>query len=941
MLLIKYIISRGLQGCDYVKKLGFRLVLLILLISMLVSFTYIRNKEDMIPTISKGLDTSPIMIIKKDNILYNVMYPYVDKMDMLTGDCYTNFNSDQVIELYMTSTSKTAKITYEIIDTLTGRSVIKSNINKRNIIIKDDHTIANLIIPKLDKKDYPYVLNINYNDRGKTSLKYYQHFYLDDNKIIDEINEKVMNFHNATFDKNKKMVSSLVTGTGTSESGSFNYVNNNSPLDSIIWDYEKDIVKMNEPIIRITNIDNNNSIYHVELSYTIAVRANHEFEYWDFVEKYEIAGREQPRINSFERKGYTKTDPYFDKASKQIIVGSGDNDIISSKEQSDNMRFYSFVKNNQLWLFDNTTNKLTKVFGFDKLDSDYIVDNYNAHKIKINSLDDEGNINYIVYGYMNTGKYQGDNGISLYEFNYYLGNNENLGFVNLPYGFDKMDYYINSYIYRPKGNNLMYTILDGGLYQFNFANRSVVNITDDIPFNKDNITITRDRKAIFWNENSNIKLNKNVKCIIINGSSAEEVNINDDTYNNNLIGNYKDYIIIGYYDVHETIEKLNGEVNYYYNKVQVLDSTGKVIQECIPTTGTFYSNVEISINGIKLTTVKKVKTINANPRYSKVKTQTVKQEEFVLNTKDKEITYIIDTIESPLGYDIITINSDNFEECDEVEKKNTIKNTYQGNKRIKYNPASIDEHYQLINQGKIKAVYDNMTQALNAKKEYGYNSYILKSDRDNNKIMYQSDFRSSMKIQGIPVIPQKPELPRGCEVTSLAMLLNHYRTDKLDKMQLANEVIKDSTKYTIVDGMINFGDPHSGFVGDIANVANKGYSVYNEPIVELAEKYSPDILNISGSNFEDVLYYVGTGKPVWVSSPNIYNKVPMSSIQQWVTPNGIMEISYTSHSVLVIGYDDKYVYFNDPSKNMLRKKPRKDFKNGWEDMGRQAILIYK
>ncbi|RUQ24224.1 hypothetical protein ELQ35_21975 [Peribacillus cavernae] len=39
---------------------------------------------------------------------------------------------------------------------------------------------------------------------------------------------------------------------------------------------------------------------------------------------------------------------------------------------------------------------------------------------------------------------------------------------------------------------------------------------------------------------------------------------------------------------------------------------------------------------------------------------------------------------------------------------------------------------------------------------------------------------------------QYPELPRGCEVTSLAMLL-HYYDVKVSKMELADKVKKDPT----------------------------------------------------------------------------------------------------------------------------------------------------
>ncbi len=141
--------------------------------------------------------------------------------------------------------------------------------------------------------------------------------------------------------------------------------------------------------------------------------------------------------------------------------------------------------------------------------------------------------------------------------------------------------------------------------------------------------------------------------------------------------------------------------------------------------------------------------------------------------------------------------------------------------------------------------------------------------------------------------------------------------------------------------MVHFGNVHEGFVGDMYSVNKKGYAVYHEAIVELANKYMPGkVLNITGSELDHVLYYVGKGYPVWVISPNIYQKVPSTSIQQWLTPQGAIEMSYTQHSVLITGYDKDYIYFNDPSKNMVLKRRIEAFRAGWESFGNQAILVY-
>jgi len=187
-----------------------------------------------------------------------------------------------------------------------------------------------------------------------------------------------------------------------------------------------------------------------------------------------------------------------------------------------------------------------------------------------------------------------------------------------------------------------------------------------------------------------------------------------------------------------------------------------------------------------------------------------------------------------------------------------------------------------------------------------------------------------------PEIPQNPELPRGCEVTSLAMLL-HYFGINADKMELAGKISKNDAAYEVVDGAVHYGDPNDGFVGDIYSTSGMGLGVYHGPVFRLLAEYAPrTAMDLTGCEFADLLFLLENGAPVWVIVNAAYEALPASDFLTWQTAGGPIKVTYSEHSVLVTGYDDKYVYFNDPL-GIAGKARRAGFIAAWEQMGRQAV----
>lgn len=221
----------------------------------------------------------------------------------------------------------------------------------------------------------------------------------------------------------------------------------------------------------------------------------------------------------------------------------------------------------------------------------------------------------------------------------------------------------------------------------------------------------------------------------------------------------------------------------------------------------------------------------------------------------------------------------------------------------------------------------------------GITKYVEKLTFFNIQSGKQVEFNREEKIilSKVPFIQQLPELDRGCEVTSLAMMLQ-YAGITVDKMKLANEIKKVDF---MNDGVR--GNPNEGFVGNIYTFSESGYGVYHGPLFQLAKKYLPNkAVDLTGKSIEELYKSVKAGQPVVMITNATFAPLDEDEFTTWETNNGDVSITYNEHCVVLIGYDQESVYIRDPLKDSLDVKvPREKFEQAWVQMGSQAISYMK
>lgn len=156
----------------------------------------------------------------------------------------------------------------------------------------------------------------------------------------------------------------------------------------------------------------------------------------------------------------------------------------------------------------------------------------------------------------------------------------------------------------------------------------------------------------------------------------------------------------------------------------------------------------------------------------------------------------------------------------------------------------------------------------------------------------------------VPVIGQLPELPTGCEVTAVTMMLQ-YAGSHQNKIQVAREMPKHET------------NPKMGYVGD--PFSRSGWTIYPPALTTLIESEVGSSEDLSGSTLQVIENKLAQEDPVVV----------------WMTMHG-----FVVHAITLVGFDNNYIFYNDPWTGLgYLKMEKSEFLENWSSQESRAVSI--
>lgn len=192
-------------------------------------------------------------------------------------------------------------------------------------------------------------------------------------------------------------------------------------------------------------------------------------------------------------------------------------------------------------------------------------------------------------------------------------------------------------------------------------------------------------------------------------------------------------------------------------------------------------------------------------------------------------------------------------------------------------------------------------------------------------------------------IMQKPELPFGCEIVSLTIVLNHYGFN-VDKMYMSDNYL-EKVPFWEKNGERYGADPYKAFPGDPADNVSSG--CFASVITDSAKRFLSDnksdyvAVNTSGMSLNELFHnYIDNDIPViiWITSCDLHEIVYRHT---WKTKDG-QTIRFPSyqHCVVMTGYDTKkkIVYIADPLVGNTTYD-MKLLKKRFKELGSESVAI--
>lgn len=461
----------------------------------------------------------PVVSIKMFDREMNSLYGFIEGNRFSAGrDSLTVLPEDRQLEVsFHDVDSKVEGIQYEIRSLDGERLVERTALEKWNQ--ETNEVSAVLPIQNLLTKEEEYLLTLTIATEKHPAIYYYTRVVWSDRDYVKNMVELAEGFSEKTLNyESAKELTTYLETDAAADNSSLGRVTLKNNFSQLTW-RGMEAERVGDVSVKLKELQGIMGM--VQLNYVVSRTAEDgKKEYYDISESFTMKWNAQRiYMMDYDRRMnqiFSGEDSRY--SGKRIMLGISDGEELQTVSDHSG-KYKAFVANRALWFYDTEKESSTKVFAFRKSEDD-LRTNFDNHGVKILAVGENGEIDFLVYGYMNRGNHEGTTGVALYRYEsedntlterLYLPSSED--YWSLRQDVNRLSFLSNSEIF--------YLMMDHAVYGVDLASKEYMVVADKLT--EENFAVSENGARIAWQEGSDIYSSKRLHVMDLQKGTKDEI----------------------------------------------------------------------------------------------------------------------------------------------------------------------------------------------------------------------------------------------------------------------------------------------------------------------------------------------------------------------------------------------------------------------------------
>lgn len=536
----------------------------------------------------------PVVYMLAEEVYYNELHGYEQPMDTAyMRDTITALDADRgvafAIELYGETLTRLA---YEL-RSVNGERLIENG-ELTEYAEQGSRIVASVKLKDLLEQNEEYELILTLSTGNKNDICYYTRVIWSEDYHLAEKLAFVRDFHEKSFDKEAvKDLAKYMETDASGDNSTLQRVDIHCSLNQVSWG-NLPVSRVGDAVFQVTELAEQTA--SITGHYVVSTGYGKDTRYF-YAEEYYRVRYTEDRMYLLD---YVRTmnsilneqDEIYVNDKIMIGVEAPDMQLVESEDGN----VFAFEVQNRLYSYNVTTNKLAVIFSFYDEEHADARTFYNQHDIRILRIDEGGNVDFAVSGYMNRGTHEGEVGIQVSHYDSTLNTVEEVVYIPYDKAYQILKTEIEQLLYLSR-ERFLYLILDNMLYEIDLQNRSCRAVKETLE--DEAIQVSEDMRMVVWQNGEG--LYSSDKLILMDLSNRRQVEIAAGSEEYIMpLGFMGEDLIYGLAGKTDVRTDQTGKVTFPMYAVHICDPDGKLLKT-YEQEGVYVSACDMQNNQIALT----------------------------------------------------------------------------------------------------------------------------------------------------------------------------------------------------------------------------------------------------------------------------------------------------------------------------------------------------